>query len=236
MKTFNRILDNAFDAIEALAVMAIGAVALLVGFSVAHAASLKDIDDRDRPMITAPRLDPNDAPFTGLGVGVDIGAAFAAIAIEDEFDGISADGITYGGHLEWLFGYGNSSLRFGPYAQIGGSTVNTELGDDDALTLDFYYGAGAKAGVVFNQTLLSVHLGVEWQRWGSDLADIEIDSSWLNAGVGIEFAVQKNVSVGLEASYLSLLDAEGDHGIGDIGDELDESEQLRVQFRVTFRQ
>jgi hypothetical protein len=48
MKTFNRILDNAFDAIEALAVMAIGAVALLVGLSVAHAASLKDIDARSQ--------------------------------------------------------------------------------------------------------------------------------------------------------------------------------------------
>jgi len=207
--------------------------ALFVGLAPADAAdfgSAKDIDARDRGFIAA-----SEAPFIGLGVGASLGGHFASIDIADEFDGISADGITYDAHAEWLFGYSSTSWRFGPYAEIGGSTVNTELSDRDVLALDHFYGVGAKFGLVFNQTLVSVHAGYEWQQWGSDLVDIDVDTGWWNVGAGIETLVAKNFSVGLKASYLILNDAEGDE-VGDITDLIDESEALRIQLRATFRQ
>lgn len=57
MKTFNRILDNAFDAIEALFVGAILIGLAFVGARAVVAAdigSMKDTDNRDRPFLVAP--------------------------------------------------------------------------------------------------------------------------------------------------------------------------------------
>lgn len=209
------------------------ALVVLIALGMLAFAQAADISTKDSPYQRSTFVLPEEAPFSGLGVGVELGGQFVAIDIEDEFDGIAADGIAGGVHAEWLFG--TASWRLGPYAQFGLSNVGVEISGDDVLTMDRYYGAGAKAGVVFNRTLLSIHAGYELQDWSVDLGgdETDIDTGWWNVGGGVEFMVSETHSIGLDVSYLMLNTAEIDDE--DIGDALEESEALRVLFRATWR-
>ncbi len=180
--------------------------------------------------------------FQGIAVGIDGGGQFTSIQLNDpygsfEFDGISADGLTGGAHLEYLLAF--DRLRFGAYGEGGFSNVNTtaKIGsfDGDVLTMDHYYGAGLKVGTtVYDNTLLFARAGYDWSQWSSDLGTGTGDvGSWLIGG-GIETMISENLSLGLGADYLLVNDVEA--ASTDLSDLFSDSEMLRVKARLTWRQ
>jgi opacity protein-like surface antigen len=184
--------------------------------------------------------------FQGLAVGVDGGGQFTSIAIDGnpagipiEFDGISADGLIGGAHVEYLFAV--DRFRLGAYGEGGFSNVNTTLEtpgfDGDVLKMDHYYGAGLKAGVtVGGSTLLFARAGYDWSQWSSDLPGVDEKAdagSWLVGG-GIETMIGENVSLGLGGDYLFPhdVDVEG----FDATPFVEDSEMLRIKAKLTWRQ
>jgi opacity protein-like surface antigen len=205
----------------------LSAFLLLSGFTAAPAADLlNDAHDEHNAQYKQ--------AFVGFGAGVDFSGQFTSLDVAGVFDGISADGIAGGLHGEYLFATG--AFRVGPYIYGGLSDVNTQLAGIDVLQQDHYVGGGIKAGVVAFQTaLVSVHAGYEWAGWSSDLPgapDIDVTSFVL--GGGVETMVTRNVSVGLTADY--LIPDQIEAGGTDVTSALEDSEQLRVQARVTWRQ
>ncbi len=211
----------------------VSAIALMAFFAVspASATDLKGQRDDTSADYVSGRL-----AFQGLGVGVHVGGQFTNLDITKggfTFDGIGADGLVGGAHAEYLFAAG--SFRVGPYVEGGLANVNTDLNGMDVINLDHYYGGGVKAGyVAWNSTLLYLKGGYQWSSWSifEDKADADVGSVVL--GGGIETMVSGNVSLGLEADYITPIDIEAEGK--DISDLLEESESLRVVVRATWRQ
>ncbi len=172
------------------------------------------------------------AAFQGVGVGVNGGGQFTNIDVMDQFDGIGADGLAGGAHVEYLFGMG--TFRVGPYVDGGISNVNTEILGYDLLNQDWYVGAGVKAGVVlWNSTLVYGKLGYEYSQWSIAEDAFEADVDSVVIGGGVETMISQNVSIGLEANYIVPLSIEVQDK--DLTDYLEESETIRALARVTYR-
>ena len=178
----------------------------------------------------------NGPAFVGFGVGIHAGGQFSNVEIADgefSFDGIGADGLVGGLHVEYLFPVGR--FRVGPYLEGGFSNVNTniELGSDvDLLNQENYYGGGIKAGVVVSETLIYGRFGLERSNW--DVVEnfsAEVDS--LVIGGGIETMIAAHTSLGVEGTYHDVFNVEAE-GL-DVSDYLDESEGLRGVVRLTYR-
>lgn len=178
------------------------------------------------------------APFVGIGIGIQAGGQFTNIDIADKFDGIGADGLVGGLHLEYLVGIGK--LRAGAYVEGGLSNVNVSItdysgSDHDALIQDYYYGGGVKGGFILgSSTLVYGRLGYERAGWSTDFDDsVEITVDSLVLGGGIETMVNGNLSIGLGVDYLVPMNIEAEGH--DITDLFEESEGLRVMARATWR-
>lgn len=176
-----------------------------------------------------------DAPFQGVGGGVSIGGQFTNIDVTAggfSFDGIGADGLVGGAHLEYLFAVGGN-FRVGLYAEGGISNVNTDLMGMDAINQDWFGGAGAKAGFVISQTLIYGKLGYEWSKWSifDEAAEADVESVLI--GGGIETMIAQNVSLGVEGNYIVpvSIDVEG----ADLTEFLEETESFRGVVRLTYR-
>lgn len=214
-------------------ILASAAVAALAIF-VASPASASDLGGMKDDHVGTPDIDGRPA-FIGLGIGVQGGGQFTNIDINDEFDGIGADGLVGGLHAEYLFGFGLGRFRVGPYVEGGISNVNVEIGGFDALNQDAYYGGGLKAGVVaFGSSLISARIGLERALWSTDFSDIDINVDSVVIGAGIETMVARNVSIGLTLDYLTPFNIEADGH--DLTDLLDETEGFRGMARITYRQ
>ncbi len=203
--------------------------------------SLKDTFTEDRS---------DTVYFQGLGIGVDVGAQFTSVAltgeveeeVSGEFDGISADGLVGGIHLDYLVAIDpEQRTRFGIYGEGGFSNVNTTAtniiapGEVDVLKQDYYYGTGLKAGVIaFEKTLLFARFGYEWSQWSTDLApDADINvGSWAIGG-GIDTMVSEEWSLALEGTYLFVngVDLEDE----DVTSFVEESEAGRIKARLSRR-
>jgi hypothetical protein len=184
---------------------------------------------------------PNYA-FTGLGVGVDGGGQFTAIQLNDgpvSFDGISADGLVGGGHLEYLVAV--DRFRLGAFCDGGLSNVNTDIETSgpsgDLLSMDHYYGCYGKVGAtVYGDSLVAIHFGYQWSQWtvGDAFgADIQADAGFWVIGPSIETMIDPNWSVGLVGDYgfLDNVEAEG----MDLTPVFDETEFGRIKVRLTYR-
>lgn len=172
--------------------------------------------------------------FVGLAVGIHGGMQFTNINIDDQFDGIGADGFAGGVHAEYLINLGGR-LRVGPYIEGGLSNVNVEFQGDDIIEQKHYYGGGIKAGVTaFGASLIYARLGYERALWeagfgGGNSTDVDVDS--LVAGVGIATMIREHVSFGLGIDYVAPLSIEAD---GQDINELEDSEGLRGMARITY--
>jgi hypothetical protein len=171
------------------------------------------------------------APFQGAAVSVELGGQFTNLDIDDQFDGIGADGLVGGGSVEYLFGVGG--FRVGPYVNGGISNVNTEIMGQDIFNQDWFLGAGIKGGPVVGNTLIYGKLGYEISQWtiGDDDADADVES--VVVGGGVETMIADHVSLGLEAVYAVPLSVEVESH--DVTELLEESESLRVVGRVSYR-
>jgi opacity protein-like surface antigen len=186
--------------------------------------------------------DRNTTYFQGLGVGVDVGGEFTSIAVTDgpfEFDGVSADGLVGGIHLDYLVALDPEQLtRFGIYSEGGFSNVDTTFspapGEIDVLNQGHYYGLGLKAGVVvYDKTLLFARFGYEWSQWNF-LENTDVDVGSWAVGGGIDTMVSEEWSLGLEGTYL-FVDSVDVDGIGDVTPYFEESEAGRIKARLTRR-
>lgn len=176
-------------------------------------------------------------PFAGFYLGVNVGGEFANIDINDQFDGIGADGLIGGVHG----GYNLCANRFcfGVYGEGGLSNVNVDFGGVDALSKDFYIQGGVKLGyMVGRATLVSVHGGYEYSEWSSDLITMgggqdDITTGAIVLGGGIETMLSSHVSLGAKVDYLMLNSADVNNT--DVTQFLEESEALRAQLLLSYR-
>jgi outer membrane protein with beta-barrel domain len=213
------------------------AIALIIGASAAYPAdvftnggSIKDV-----PEVAASN------PFAGFYAGVDVGGSFTDIAITvpgyKEFaDGISNDGLTFGGHAGYNACFGRVCV--GPYFDGGWTDGKTTFANVDVLKFENYMQPGVQAGVLAGKsTFVFVGVGYEWQGWeasnGADSVDVDVEAISYNAG--IETMIAPMVSFGVKVDYLDIRKVEVGSGVGDISDYLDDSEQIRVRARLTFR-
>lgn len=180
--------------------------------------------------------------FTGIGIGINGGGQFTNVNLEDggfEFDGIGADGLVGGIHVEWLAR--SDRFRFGPTAECALSNVNTTIkaggGEVDLLQMDNYCNIGLKAGVMASDaTLIYGRAAYEWQNWtaSNGVDEVNTDSTaWLLGG-GLETMVADHLSVGFEGNYLftDSVDVKDNPGVGNI---FDGSEHFRGIARLTYR-
>lgn len=204
--------------------------AVLAAVFSAAPASSADIFERGN---SDPTQNPYDY-FRGFYLGASTGGQFTNIDVLNVFDGIGADG----GVLQIQGGYDfalGGITRAGVYCESGLTNVNVEIGTVDALNQDNYIGCGVRAGVVIGHDLLAYgKAGYEWQDWSSDLFTGSIDIGAIALGGGIEAMINQNDSLGVDATYLMVNDAEV--AGTDVTSFVNDSEALRVLARVNWRQ
>lgn len=174
--------------------------------------------------------------FTGFSIGIDGGGQFTSIAFDDgpfAFDGVAADGLIGGGHVDALFAY--EKLRLGGYCEGGFSDAAMSISGIDLIRQEHYYGCGLKAGIMLTDATLAYgRAGYDVSHWSSDLTPISADvGSWLLGG-GIESMCGEHISCGLGADYLMADTVDVSHGIGDVSKFLNESETLRAKARISY--
>jgi opacity protein-like surface antigen len=171
--------------------------------------------------------------FNGVSIGVGAGGQFTNVDITDAFDGIGADGLIGTAHVGYDRAFGR--LRMGVYAEGGLSNVNVELGGLDLLKQDYFFGGGARLGVMAsNTTLVYAKGGYEWALWSSDVFPGDVDVQSFVVGGGVETMLSNNISFGVDVSYLIPNDISAD-GV-DVTDAFDKSESVRVLGKLSWRQ
>ena len=190
--------------------------ALLVTSALSAPAMAADVYGKDSLKDSPASASVNSVDFSGPYIGIGFGGEFANTELDlrrTTFDGIGSDGLVGDAVLGYDFRAG--SFVFGPRVQFGITNVDTTIGSNDLLTLDYFINLGGRAGVVFNRTLFYAHGGYEMMFASSDNAGYDqwLDDADLNAftvGLGVETAISSNLSLGLEGAYIyGVDDAEG---------------------------
>jgi outer membrane immunogenic protein len=206
-------------------------------FAVSAPANAADVYGRDE-VPESSYAQPDYNPFAGWYFGLQGGGQFTNIDINDQFDGIGADGLIGGAHAGYNMQMG--SLVTGPYVEGGFSNVNVDINfgagaSGDLLSQDWYAQGGWLVGVeVYDKTLVFGRAGYEYAKWSSDFFSETVDVYSFVLGGGIETMIAANVSIGLTADYLIPHEIEVDST--NLTDLLDASEQLRAMARITYRQ
>ncbi len=210
-------------------------ISALLGVSlmIASPAMASDIFGKGSTKDAAEEVSYGRNPFGGFYAGIQAGGEFANIDINDQFDGIGADGLLGGIHA----GYNLCANRFcfGPYIEGGLSNVNTDILGFDALTQDYYVQGGLLLGyMVGKATLISVHAGYDYSAWSSDLLpqdDITVGA--IAIGGGLDTMLSQNLSLGVKVDYLMTYSVDVNNT--DVTNFLEESEAIRAQLRLTYR-
>lgn len=191
----------------------------LAAVAVALMSSGALASDLNGSLKDSPFRDVNKIDFSGAYVGVGAGGQFVSAEI-GSFDGVGADGVV--GEAIVGFDVRRRNFVFGPRVIGAIGNVNTTIGNNDLVNIDAYLNLGGRAGVVFNRTLIYIHGGYEmvWASSDSPAIDAALDDADLNAatvGVGVEAVLGGNLSLTLEATYVSGLDdaedVEGGRGV-----------------------
>lgn len=198
-------------------------------FALAASASASDLlDGLNEP---APAQTSN--PFAGFYVGAQVGGEFVNLDIDDQFDGIGADGLIGGAHAGYNFCMG--SFCTGPYVEGSWSNVDTNLFGTDILYQEWYAHGGWIAGLnVSNSSFLYGKAAYELQQWSSDAGSLDGDVQAFVLGGGIDTMLTGNTSLGAFIDYVipHKIEANGT----DISDLLDQSEALRAGVKLSIRQ
>ena len=179
-------------------------------------------------------------PFAGLYGGVTLGGQITDFNISDGHDdilsGIAAEGLVYGGHIGYNFALGE--IVAGPYAELAWSNVSVQLLGEDVLKMDRYAQVGGMIGARTSATsLISAHVGYEWQDWtlGNNkfgLKETDLDATAWVFGLGFDTMVTANISLGLVVDYVLFNSAEIQNV--KLDDYLEGSDALRAKLRMTY--
>jgi hypothetical protein len=181
--------------------------------------------DSDQPVVSN--------PFAGFYVGAQVGGEFANLDIEDQFDGLGADGLIGGVHGGYNFALGN--FVTGPYIEASWSNVDLNAGGVDLLYQEWYAQGGWIAGLnVSNASLVYVKAAYEFQQWNSDAGKLDGDVQAFVLGGGIDTMLTGNTSIGVFADYIIPHKIEANSV--DITDMLEQSEAMRAGLKLTIRQ
>lgn len=193
------------------------------GFTAARAADVQPQSLKSGSVNVTVTSDKN--PFAGAYLGAELGGQFTALRVLGE-DVAAGDGLTYGAKAGYNFSAGR--FVFGPY--VRGGFANLDIGD--VLEMKDYIQLGGSVGYQLGEdSLISAHLGYEWQDWEALRHDI--DASGLVFGGGLETMLSKGVTIGLNLDYVQLTDAKV-QGVGDISRFTKESDAFRITAGVTF--
>ncbi|QOG08630.1 porin family protein [Aureimonas sp. OT7] len=176
----------------------------------------------EEPAAPVAAMAPVTHDWTGFSVGVFAGggtgdAKFfgtASSAGESESDGseMDADGLLGGVQIGYDHQFGNAVL--GARASIAATNIESDMVDDADFTSKLTYlgTVGARAGISVEKFLPYVHGGLAFGQTKqkssmAELAGVNLDDAnhtgW-TAGVGAEYALTQNVSIGAEYGYVDL--------------------------------
>lgn len=171
-------------------------------------------------------------PFAGFYVGAQVGGQFTNVDIEDQFDGLGADGLIGGIHGGYNFCAGNFCT--GPYVEGGWSSVDSNLAGIELYAQEWYAQGGWLVGYrAWKSSLIYAKAAYEFSSWKVfETVDSDVESYVL--GGGIDTLVGEHVSVGVFADY--IVPNTIDIGGTDVTDALEQSESLRAGLKITVRQ
>jgi outer membrane immunogenic protein len=167
--------------------------------------------------------------WTGVYVGAGCGVSTTTVGLEDSKGGISANGQTCDGRIGVDFQ--RNAIVFGAFASYALSNEALEFGSTTILEKDHQWDVNGRLGVAFDRTLFYGHGGYGEAEWGSPAFGGSADVSFWQAGVGIEYAILPNFSVGLEYTHAWLNLDDVYSGIEDYLDGESDKVALRLNYR-----
>ena len=181
-----------------------------------------------------------DVPFTWTGgyVGFQLGGLDTLEEDGDSIAGLNGDvdidGFIGGVHAGYDYQFANG-LVLGAYVDVDLSSANVDLEGvaNDVGELDYVARGMVRAGYGFGRVLGYVQGGYAYTEAEIDGIDEELDSGGYAVGLGAEYAVFENVSVGADYLYHRFNDFDDIGGID--ASELDfDVHTVRAKFSYRF--
>jgi outer membrane immunogenic protein len=167
--------------------------------------------------------------WSGVYAGVGCGVSTTTIGAEDSKGGISADGQLCDARLGVDVQRG--AIVFGAFASYALSNEALEFGSTTILEKDHQWDVNGRLGLALGNVLLYGHGGYGEAEWGSPAFGGSADVSFWQAGVGIEYAIVPNFSIGLEYAHAWLNLDDVYSGLDDYLDGSADKVSLRANYR-----
>lgn len=215
--------------------MLVAAAAALLGSTALSAADVRGRGDSTKDL-DAPRV-AHVQNWSGLYGGIGCGVSSTTVGTEDSKGGISANGQTCDARLGLDVQRG--MIVFGGFANYAFTNEALELGSMTLVEKDDQWDINARLGFASGNGLFYVHGGYGQATYSSPLGGGDLDVDLWQAGVGLEYAVATNWTIGLEYTHAWLdLDSIGAGPIDDFLDAETDKVMLRTNYKFnsdTFR-